>query len=932
MSRISVLIVLMAVSLAVLQGCGEDSGDGDGGNDSGGSDSDPGYEGDAPGECVDRADNDQDGLFDCQDEGCANSPDCDTSTDSGSQNTDSSNTDTNTQTTDTGTQNSDTNTQNTDTGTQTGDTNTQNTDTGTGNADTTTYTEIDSGTGVVDTDTDSVDNGEDTAAGPWDTALWDDEADTEPASFEGQKFRGVHVIDQNVLMIHFMDGEVIFDEITEGDGAYSNNHELSPGTVVNYGAALDTGAATTADSWRISSSSDTNFGSSGIHPADCFRKSKISGMQQGPWVGSDYTYETTMEHWIYLELPSPLQQGNSYTVEIDSATNTDVEEYTFTYDIYSSRSEAVHVNLAGYHPSSAIHAADLYHWLGDGGARDYSDFAGNAVYLFNVETETSVEVGEVAFHMDSANEFWDHDLIESGVWTADFTGTYEPGIYRLAIEGVGASQDFVIGESAVYEPFKVSTLGFFYMRIGQDNLDMTPVPRRPLWIPGEDPADCTVVVTDMDPYHPDWSGGGDRWDSPDFFSNYVKSGSPENPNAKGGHSDALDWDRHLGHVAIIYDMLLPYILTDGIIGSDSLGIAESGNGVPDIIDEAQNEVDFWLSLRYEGGYSHGLSNPDGNTHILYQADNTALAAWANAINAAMLSAALEVANKQAMAKEYLQAALEAWNYAGGLSDKMLDDAQGLGTGDLTGRDLRMTAAAWLYHLTGNTDFENIMANDSMVTSGTSEFWNDDNSQLYGIAAYLHTDQVIHFPELQNNMRDAVIYQAKEKEVRYTEERASRRASDQRNGWFHTCQNVHRTILAHSVATDESDLAAFERAMVLEADWGLGRNPANVVQMTTATTRMESLRSVTEAYTSGWNDGTPGVHPGHTPYLNIHDWGGLTMGTPSYLTNQLYPSVGSWPDGELVMNIRQVYAYSEFTPQQTMRGKMALYGYLLGMTR
>ena len=34
------------------------------------------YEGDGAGECTDRADNDRDGKFDCDDEGCAGSPDC----------------------------------------------------------------------------------------------------------------------------------------------------------------------------------------------------------------------------------------------------------------------------------------------------------------------------------------------------------------------------------------------------------------------------------------------------------------------------------------------------------------------------------------------------------------------------------------------------------------------------------------------------------------------------------------------------------------------------------------------------------------------------------------------------------------------------------------------------------------------------------------
>lgn len=325
-------------------------------------------------------------------------------------------------------------------------------------------------------------------------------------------------------------------------------------------------------------------------------------------------------------------------------------------------------------------------------------------------------------------------------------------------------------------------------------------------------------------------------------------------------------------------MLLPYLLTNGVIGSDALGIAESGNGIPDIVDEARNEVDFWLSLRHEGGYSHGLSNPDESTNILYQADNTAIAAWANAVNAAMLAAALRIANKSATAKHYEQAALEAWNYASQLPDQMLNDGQDLGSGTVTGLDFRMTAAAWLYHLTGNAEFENLMAEDALVTSGTSEFMTADRNQLYGMVAYLHTDQTINFPDLQNNMRAAVIHQAKEKEVSFSQSRPSRRASDNNYGWLHTTQNVHRTIVAHSVAENTADLTLFKKAMVLEADWGLSRNPANIVQMTTATTRLETLRSIEQA------------------------------------------------------NTRFVYDHSEFTPQQNMRGKMALYGYLLGMSR
>lgn len=68
----------------------------------------------------------------------------------------------------------------------------------------------------------------------------------------------------------------------------------------------------------------------------------------------------------------------------------------------------------------------------------------------------------------------------------------------------------------------------------------------------------------------------------------------------------LDEDRHLGYISIIYDMLmlLPYILTKGAINDDNAGIAESGNCIPDILDEARYEVDYWLRLRDGKEYGH----------------------------------------------------------------------------------------------------------------------------------------------------------------------------------------------------------------------------------------------------------------------------------------------------------------------------------------
>jgi endoglucanase len=756
------------------------------------------------------------------------------------------------------------------------------------------------------------------------------------------KFNSLQIQDKDYLVIHILDGQVEHRDDGLGASAFGGHSHDSDGDIVTqFEPHLNTTAAQQCSQYTITSSTDANYGATGKQPVQCYRKTRMNGHAERAWSTAinDYQYEYTYEHYLYLQLPSSLQDSQNYGLQIGGQTNIDQTNHAFTFDIFQSVSEAVHVNLVGYNTDNSVKSADLYAWMGDGGARDYSELEGNKVYLYNTTTQTSTEVGEVRFWKNSGNDHGHYNLTRSNVWNVDFTGFNTPGTYRLAVQGVGCSPDFVIDANAYFEPFKVSTLGFFYMRIGQDSVGgIWPVPRRPLYIPNVSPSNTKVYLTTMHPYHSQWGSfsNGDVWDKPDSWKSFMKAGNPTNPNAKGGHSDALDWDRHLGHVSIIYDMLLPFILSDGAINDDDLGIAESGNGIPDIIDEARNEVDFWLSLRDGAGYSHGLTNPNKQNE-LFQAAPTAVAAWANAANAAMLAQALSLANLPALSAQYLDSATIAYNHALSLSDQMLSNTQGIGESVMSGKDFKMTAAAWLYTLTGDTQYEDDVQSLSVVTNGTSVIDNyggsKNTNQVYAMAAYLTTHQPINYPTLHENMKLSMIHQAKEQEANNTLSRPSRRGADKHTGYFKTIQNMHRTIVAHKITQNQSDKDFFLDALVLEADYGLGRNPMNHIQMTTATTALEGKRSILGAYTSGRNDGAPGMHPGHTPYMNLDDWApGMTMGTPSKLYENSYPAnfKSTWPMGESYFNTRYVWAHNEFTPQQTMRGKMALYGYLYSL--
>ena len=733
--------------------------------------------------------------------------------------------------------------------------------------------------------------------------------------------REVGALDQGYIRLQVVEGEVRFKE----DGSIFS---FGKDKVVPYGSKLDITKAVESGSWRLSSINDKNYGLKGKRPLSVHRKTKVNGQSEQKWLKSDYHYEYTFEHTLYLKLPSPLQGGMAYKLHIQTELGTRKQVFAFEYIESLNTSEAIHTNLVGYQPQTFMKAADLYHWMGDGGARDYSGFEGNRVYLYDVVSKKTTQVGEVKLWKKNIKGFDGFDLTKSPVWNVDVKGKTPPGTYRLVVEGVGSSRDFDIKSGVYYSPFRLGVLGYYYMRVGERSEARSPPPRQPRYIPGEDPSNTKVFLTSLHQWHPKWKSiPGDPWDKPHYWKSFRKKGNPVNSQAYGGHADALDWDRHLGHVVSIYDMLLPFILRQGSPGNDHLGIPESGNGIPDLLDEARNEVDFWLRLRDGRGYGSGLTNPTGKNE-LFQAAPTAMAAWANSANAAMLAECFRLIGHTKLKNLYQRHSEEAYAWASGLEDSMLTKS----LGHVKGRDLKMLAAALLFNLTGDGLYEKAIPEYSLATSSKANLApGKSGHQIWATAAYLKTPHKVGYPKLWQRMKEAVLDSAWKFEASAMNWRPSRRTNRQATGWFRTVHNVQLTMLAHSMTQDLSQKRKLYQALTLEADYGLGRNPLNMIQMTTASTELSGIRSVVSAYTSGGHDGIPGMHPGHTPYMNLFDWrGSMTMSKPSELTKRSYPNtfLDTWPHGEGFFNTRYTYAHSEFTPQQTMAGKLALYGYLV----
>ena len=68
----------------------------------------------------------------------------------------------------------------------------------------------------------------------------------------------------------------------------------------------------------------------------------------------------------------------------------------------------------------------------------------------------------------------------------------------------------------------------------------------------------------------------------------------------------------------------------------------------------------------------------------------------------------------------------------------------------------------------------------------------------------------------------------------------------------------------------------------------------------------------------------------SPELNVLEKG--NGGDARIILERCYPNwyTGGWPRQESFFNIRYMWVNGEFTPRETMRGKMALMGYLYGI--
>jgi len=120
------------------------------------------------------------------------------------------------------------------------------------------------------------------------------------------------------------------------------------------------------------------------------------------------------------------------------------------------------------------------------------------------------------------------------------------------------------------------------------------------------------------------------------------------PDCHGGWYDAADYDSRPGHVRCLYDLATAFVIASNAMADGICNMDESGNGIPDLLDEClwglriyrkSQREDGGVSVRFEsyshpGGHSgtndvhpYFASYPDRYSAVLY-AGAAALVSWA----------------------------------------------------------------------------------------------------------------------------------------------------------------------------------------------------------------------------------------------------------------------------------------------------------------
>ena len=301
----------------------------------------------------------------------------------------------------------------------------------------------------------------------------------------------------------------------------------------------------------------------------------------------------------------------------------------------------------------------------------------------------------------------------------DFSSFNIPGRYRVCVEGIGCGYPFYIDPVNTWKrAFELSMKGHFNHRSG---IPMHP-PYTDFVRPRSfHPADGIKVYQSKCSLLNSGNGLNALGTDKDNFGNLVAGKTDELvPEAWGGTMDAGDWDRRINHLYNPRHYLELIELNPDYFKDLCLYIPESGNDLPDILDEAVYGIDIYRRMQLpDGGIRGGVESAEhpaeGTTS--WQEVNTVLAYapdhWSSYIYAgvaARTAIVLKMLEKPEKAIIWEESAIKAMEWAEVEYNKWIS---GPDYSNVTGRAKRTVpiernlAAVELYRLTQDKQWHQV---------------------------------------------------------------------------------------------------------------------------------------------------------------------------------------------------------------------------------
>ena len=649
-----------------------------------------------------------------------------------------------------------------------------------------------------------------------------------------------------------------------------------------------------------------------------------------------WSFAHPLRHRLYLRFERPLEAGVRYTLHAPADASLEAPDAApaFTPGGPDTRSEAVHVTQLGFRPDDPVKAAHLSLWAGDRGGVDYP--AGLPFRVVDAAGRTAFEgTAELSLAADRLEAARGRNYAQTDVHRLGFAGLRRPGTYRVVVEGVGSSFPFEVAEDAWEEPFRVAMQGLLHHRSGIELGPPFTDYRRPrTMVPGEDGFRVIASEAPLLP-RPGEPGGQEG-----TFERLKGSGTGEEvPDAWGGYMDAGDWDRRAQHLYATRLLLELYELHPGFLGGFALRLPaeEAGNDLPDVLDEALFNLDFYRRMQTPAGGVRGGIESAGHPRFgetswqeslpVYAFAPDPYASYAYAATAAR-AARLLADTHPGLSTTYRETAASAFAWA-----EAELDAGGWDPGARAVRDERNLAALELHRLTAEGPYHRVFLATTAFTDPDAplQVWGEAHQGEHAFA-YLLLDPALRDAGVAANARRALLADADRRE-QLSRETGFGWTNDPFGwvGWGQQTTLLNALSLVHAhVLTGEPK---YLEAVLRGSRFGAGDNPSNTVFTTGLGHR--SVRHPLHLDSADTNQPPPA---GITVY-GPHDERAQGEDAPLYWATKklqeagaIHPHAKRWPPLESWWDVKMHPAANEYTIHQTLGPNAYVWGHLAALDR